>query len=461
MHFLSVLVHERHQPGRIVGDRDAGHHAHARMCLQPQPDPQRRHWIQSGVERGIWCLASSGNISGLNTPPGQHLRPVALHGHITRIQGNAARGHEVGCPNSTLALRARLALEDQTGFSGGMGLHEQFRKRRVGFISPLRRQCQLQQPQHFEVGSFVSEVVQVHQPQFHRLVRTDTDLHACLPVGAAGVKFHPVFEVAGLIAGIWMAARRQGDGVKAALPRRPQHDPMPTPIPQQIVLRTVDHKTVPLALTSAVGAQIDTVLTVAQQGGGHVGRSGAGRVDHPDAGLQMLGTGLLQRSGNGARLIDDFTGQALLHQRLSRMGPGRTPEPAPWRPHTQQVAQAQQAHALVMGHVGEDSSPLTTTVQSRCAEIERFDESQPVARTTPLQRPKVVQCTRQIHHQREHTGIGRNDQVLQRRAPQGQLRHAKRTVLKSELVVLLEEGAFRDTPGHPQVLTKMPLRTHG
>ncbi len=113
-----------------------------------------------------------------------------------------------------------------------------------------------------------------------------------------------------------------------------------------------------------------------------------------------------------------------------------------------------------MRHVSEHASALATSVQPRCAEVERLDEAQPVARTLPLQLSQVVQRARRIHHQGQHTGVWRDDQVFQRRAAQGQLRHAKGAILKRELVVLLEEGAFRNPPGNTQVRTIELLGAH-
>ena len=226
-------------------------------------------------------------------------------------------------------------------------------------------------------------------------------------------------------------------------------------VAQRIVAPARDADAAPAAPAGTVGAQAHAVAPVRQQmrrvqrhlAGGHFAQQAR------RAPLQ----GLRRRARRRRIQHRHLARCALVQQRGHRLDVRVGHAPALRHAAQQHVGQRHDAHALVVRHEGAHRREQLGARAPYRAEVERFDEAVAPARGQRLQGHEVGggEVRRNLRGQRG--GVGRNDQLVGRRAAQRQPGHALWRVLIGQRVVAAGVGRLRNAPGHALRIGKSDL----
>ncbi len=316
----------------------------------------------------------------------------------------------------------------------------------MGLVGAGVGQRHLERRDQLEVEHPVARVAQHDPPELDVVLRADPHRRLGLDLGPDGAEPGAVAVEAGVIVGGAVGCRvlRERDGARLPVPA--QMEEAAEGVAQDIVARAGHHVAAPAAGARAVGAQRDRVAAVRQQ---------VGRLDRRHARkdvAQHARAALAQGVGRRARrrLVQPrhLARGALVQQRRHRLDPRIAHAPAARRPGQQHVGQGDDAHALVMRHEGLDPGDALVARLARRRVVERLDEAVAAARLRRLETAQVGGGAVRRDLGGERGGVGRDHQLVDRRAAQGERGNALRRVLVGEGVVAAGVGRFGDAPGH-------------
>ena len=124
------------------------------------------------------------------------------------------------------------------------------------------------------------------------------------------------------------------------------------------------------------------------------------------------------------------------------------------------VAQGDDRHPLVMGHVRTNHGHLSPFRQPRRGVVECFVEAVVASGSGLLETGQVLHGGSRFHHGREGGGVGSHDHVFAQAALEPQSGHAETRVLIGELHVADVVGRFRDPPRDSSLRAVTDLAPH-
>ena len=152
---------------------------------------------------------------------------------------------------------------------------------------------------------------------------------------------------------------------------------------------------------------------------------------------------------------------AFLQQQVRRLEQRAGHEAPLHRVVPQEVDHSQQAHSLMVGHVGADGGARFVRGQSGRGIVHGLVES--IGTGPVLGRQALQVCTSRCrrHHQGHRSGVGSNHQVGGQSSLQSQARHAERPVLVVQVDVGPVVTRLRDAPWDSAQLSIVDLLLHG
>ena len=127
----------------------------------------------------------------------------------------------------------------------------------------------------------------------------------------------------------------------------------------------------------------------------------------------------------------------------------------------QRGIERQQAHALMVGHIGINDDARFSIPAIFAAEIDRFVETHRAVQIEGRQAAQVVESSFGIDGQRQHTRIRRDNQIVFEARFQGEVRHAECLVLINLIGVESAVCGFRDAPRDAFLVPVSDLLHHG
>ncbi len=156
--------------------------------------------------------------------------------------------------------------------------------------------------------------------------------------------------------------------------------------------------------------------------------------------------------GQGGRLhlvLQKFGGRhSFEKQRFDGANPNVAMEAALHRLGVQSVVKRQQAHGLMMSHVGVNRYALFAVPGTFPGEIDGLVEAHGTVQIHGLQAPEVLDGVLRLDRQGEHGGVGRYHQVVFESRFQSQRWNAEGAVLIDLMVVEGTIGRLGDAPGN-------------
>ncbi len=121
------------------------------------------------------------------------------------------------------------------------------------------------------------------------------------------------------------------------------------------------------------------------------------------------------------------------------------------------MAKRKQAHALVVGHVGLDGDAGLAAADTRSRVIHSLVKTTRAFDSRRGQTLQVLAGSFRIYHQRQRTGIRRNDKFIGKPALETQPRHSKRVILVIKMSIDRVVTGFGNTPRHTALLAVCDL----
>ncbi len=126
----------------------------------------------------------------------------------------------------------------------------------------------------------------------------------------------------------------------------------------------------------------------------------------------------------------------------------------------EQVGQGEQAHALVMGHVGPNHRARLAAWETGRRVVDGFIESELSLGAFFGESLQIHAGVFRRHHQRERRGIGRNHDIVGKPAFQSQPGHAECPILVVQMHVDRVVAGFRNPPRDAALFSVGDLPLH-
>ena len=462
---LAVLVDHRAQRRRVLGGGVAEGEAHLGVGSDLHPHRERRDRIEAGVERR--AVAALGHRRRL-FEGGERMARVAVAAEPAlavdldpdRDVRRLGLGEEVGGDEALVGRQAGLAREDdRLVVRLPFGAHEEIRERRMRFVGARVGESDLERRQQLEVEHALAAVVQDDAAELDVVLRADPDCRRRFQLGPGRAEGDPVGVQAAVVVRGRIGRRmlRQRDRARLSVPADVEEPAVR--IAQRVVARARDRDVAAPARARAVGAQGDGVAPVREQVGrldrGHSRRHLA---EHSRRALQLqAGDEARRRLAQRRHLAR----RALVQERCDRLDARVAHAPVARHAVEEDVGDGDDAHPLVVRHERADAGDAFRARLATGRVVERFDEAVAAARACVLEAAQVGGGAMRRDLRREGGRVRRDDELVVRRAPQRQARHALRRVLVGERVVAAGVRRLRDSPRHVVLAREGDVLEHG
>ncbi len=216
---------------------------------------------------------------------------------------------------------------------------------------------------------------------------------------------------------------------------------------------------VPAAVARAGGGEHHRVATVREQVGLRRGVVRAAQAPH--LGHLQLGDARGRAHFLGARMRHgDIARRAFLQQQLRGLHVDVGMEAVAHAAVEQRVGDGDDAHALVVRHVGADQYARSVFRQAARREVHGLEEAVAAARADASECAVVGERRLDVDHGREAGGVGRHHLVLREATLEAQPGHAEIRILVGELEVARVVRRLGNSPGNLQFFAVLDLPLH-
>ncbi len=269
----------------------------------------------------------------------------------------------------------------------------------------------------------------------------------------------PVLGIDDLVVVRFASARLEAGGPDVTGLRVAQEDECAPAVARRVLAPAGNGKLAPAAEPGARRRDHDRVAAVREQM--RAGRDVVRRLECPQRGEDEIADerGLpnlfTTRPGHAHRARRPF-----LEQELRRLDHGMGVEAPAGQAVVNHVAQRDEDHPLMVGHVCPDHGHPGLLRQPRGGVVERFVETIGAQRFGLLEAGEVAQGRPGIYHGREGSGVRSHHHVLEQPPLESQAGHAESRVLIRELQVAKVVARFRDPPRDSPLRAVADLASH-
>ena len=451
MSALAVLVDHGAQGATVVTCRRRKGQARLRIGRNPKPHRHGADGVKTGVKRK--CLRASARRGGRwgccchRVKPGQRLRwrpvttqpalSVRSHPHADHLRVGVSQ--KMRRLQALLGRQARRTLEQQCLLlSLPVSAHKHIAESRVRFVGTRVGQRDLEGRDQLDVKRSITQVAKLDLPEFDVVFRADPDRRVGLHLAPVGIKAHAITVVGAVVVRRRVRCWMLGDRHRLGLPVPAQVEKTAMRIAQSIVAPACDAGLAPATPASPIGAQRHTVASIRQ----HM-RWLHCRLARHHLSEKALCTPLKrQRWWTHWWRIQPghLTRCALMQQGSHGFDVGIAHAPALRRAVQQHIGKRYKGHALVVRHESAHRGESLVARAPRGREVQRLDEAIALPGCQRLQRCEVGAGCVRCNQRRQRRGIGRNHQLIGRRAAQRQTGNALRRILVGQRVVASAVG---------------------
>ena len=456
---VAILVDEAH--ATLAGVGDAGHEVERRCLVRFERDAYTNgdDRIEHRAFAARQDIVARCQRHGLRRGAAATDEACAVGLVRNGIHVGVVHGHQMAQPWRTLVGRARTAraqqrLHGRHDLAGDEQLAESGMRRVTAGIG----QDHFRVARQFDGTARASAIGDLRAAQFDVVFRRYDDL---------GVGFEAPLADAELGAGLaedrLETLRLACDGLVRRAPyvtrrRVPDVAEHAVLVARDVFAPSRHGHAFAATVTTTGAAHHDVVTPVGKQL--HRGARTIRIGEEPQPRLRHRGGGRGIAQAGGVQVLAGRPWQALLQQQARRHHGGVRLEALPHGLAQQRVADRQQRHTLVMGHVGLDDGDVLARRQARRRVVDGFVETEASRQSGDVEAMQVLGGRGGRHHQGEHRRVGCHHEIVAQAAFQSQSRHAERAVLVIHLRIDRVVARLGHAPRQSTLSTVFDLPRH-